>query len=122
MRNISEEEYKIGSRYLFLSMAIQVIQKDLEKLRSQTIFKINEPYIRLLETIEKKAIEERRKLKIRISQEKIAVLETNQTDTFTEYTFYCKGKEEKRNYFKPAIRKKVLVILEEYFEKAEMKE
>ncbi|UOQ48115.1 hypothetical protein MUN88_19020 [Gracilibacillus caseinilyticus] len=99
MRYLSNEEFQLGSRYLFLSLAIQVIQKNLEKLRNQSIFKLNEPYVMLLESIEKKAIEERRQSKIRISQEKIDVLETNQTDTFTEYTYFCKGKAEKKKLF-----------------------
>ncbi|WP_018934540.1 hypothetical protein [Gracilibacillus lacisalsi] len=120
MRYITEEEFKIASRYLFLSMAIEVIQKDLDTLRSNTIFKINEPYIKLLESIEKKAIEERRELKQQMHMKHLKVLQTGKDDLFTEYTFYAKRKEEKRNYFNPAIRKKVLLILEELLEGVEM--
>ncbi len=120
MRYITEEEFKISSRYLFLSMAIEVIQKDMNTIRSNSIFKINEHYIKLLESIEKKAIEERRELKQQMHVKNLKVLQTGKDDMFTEYTFYSKRKEEKRNYFNPAIRKKVLNILEEYFEKAEV--
>ncbi len=121
LRYITDEEFKIASRYLFLSMAIEVIQKDLDTLRNNHIFKINEPYIKLLESIEKKAIEERRELKQQMHRNNLKVLQTDKDDQFTEYTFYAKHKEEKRNYFNPAIRKKVLNILEELMEGAMMK-
>ncbi|MGN8647872.1 hypothetical protein ACTNEO_04955 [Gracilibacillus sp. HCP3S3_G5_1] len=116
MRYITDEEFKILSRYLFLSMAIEVIQKDKDTLQNNSIFKINEPYLKLLESIEKKAIEERRELKQEMHIKNLKVLQTNRDNQFTEYTFYSKRKEEKRNYFNPAIRKKVLVILEELME------
>nr|WP_208592666.1 hypothetical protein [Gracilibacillus suaedae] len=115
MRYITDEDFKIASRYLFLDMAIEVIQKDLDTLRNNTIFKINEPYIKLLESVERKAIEERRELKQQMHMKNLKVLQTDKNDMFTEYTFYANRKEEKRNYFNPAIRKKVLLILEEYF-------
>ncbi|GAE93018.1 hypothetical protein JCM21714_2048 [Gracilibacillus boraciitolerans JCM 21714] len=112
MRNITDEEFKIASRYLFLSMAIEVIQKDLNTLRNNSIFKINEPYIKLLEVAERKAIEERKKLKQQMHINQLKVLLTDRSEGgFTEYTYYAKRKEEKRRYFNPAIRKKVLLIL-----------
>ncbi|MGP4038318.1 hypothetical protein ACTWP4_00200 [Gracilibacillus sp. D59] len=122
MRNITEEEFNIASRYLFLSMTIEVIQKDLNTLRNNNIFKISEPYIALLESVLRKAVEERRELKQEMHRKNLKVLQTDKTDQFTEYTFYAKRKEEKRNYFNPAIRKKVLVIIEEFFEKADIGE
>ncbi len=49
----------------------------------------------------------------------LKVLQTGNNDMFTEYTFYPKRQEEKRNYFNPTIQKKVLLILEELIEKRE---
>ncbi len=43
----------------------------------------------------------------------LKVLQTNKAELFTDY---AKRREERRNYFNPAIRKKVLVILEELFD------
>ncbi|QGH35118.1 hypothetical protein GI584_14165 [Gracilibacillus salitolerans] len=122
MRYITDEEFKIASSYLFLSMAIEVIQKDLHTLRNNSIFKINEPYIKMLESVEKKAIEERREFKQQMHMNKLSVLLTDKSDQFTEYTYYSKRKEEKRRYFNPAIRKKVLVILEELFKIIDIRE
>lgn len=113
MRYLNEQEWKLASRFLFLSMALTVIKHDLQKMNQLSPFKINEPYIALLEKMEKNATEERRKLRKQMQQEKIKVVVAEKNDSFTSYLFLCKGKEEKRNYFNPAIRKKVEVILEE---------
>ncbi|UOQ46879.1 hypothetical protein MUN88_12325 [Gracilibacillus caseinilyticus] len=113
MRYLNEHEWKLASRFLFLSMALTVIKHDLEKMNQLSPFKINEPYIALLKKIEKNATEERRKLRKEMYKEKIQVVSLDKNDSFTSYLFTCKGKEEKRNYFNPAIRKKVEVILEE---------
>ncbi|MGN8644641.1 hypothetical protein ACTNEO_00975 [Gracilibacillus sp. HCP3S3_G5_1] len=113
MRYLNEQEWKLASRFLFLSMALTVIKHDLQKMNQLSPFKINEPYIALLEKMEKNATEERRKLRKQMQQEKIKVVAAEKNDSFTSYLFLCKGKEEKRNYFNPAIRKKVEVILEE---------
>ncbi|UOQ86560.1 hypothetical protein [Gracilibacillus salinarum] len=113
MRYLNEHEWRLASRFLFLSMALTVIKHDLEKMNQLSPFKINEPYIALLKKIEKNATEERRTLRKEMYKEKIQVVSLDKNDSFTSYLFTCKGKEEKRNYFNPAIRKKVEVILEE---------
>lgn len=113
MRYIGEHEFKIGSRFLFLSMAIQVIQSDIKRLEKHSPFKINEPYLELLHRLEVKATAERRSLKQQMYKEGLKVIQTDKDGTFTEYTFICKGKEEKRRYFNPAIRSKVRDILDE---------
>lgn len=113
MRYIGEHEFKIGSRFLFLSMAIQVIQSDIKRLEKHSPFKINEPYLELLHRLEVKATAERRSLKQQMYKEGLKVIQTDKDGTFTEYTFVCKGKEEKRRYFNPAIRTKVRNILDE---------
>ena len=113
MRYLTEHEWKLASRFLFLSMALVVIQQDLGKIRKFSPFKINEFYIRLLEQMERLAVEERRQLRKEMKKEKLQVVLAEKNEAFTSYLFICKGKEEKRNYFNPAIRKKVEVIVEE---------
>ncbi|SFL38394.1 hypothetical protein SAMN04487943_101279 [Gracilibacillus orientalis] len=113
MRYLNEQEWKLASRFLFLSMSLTVIKHDLQKMQQLSPFKINEPYIALLEKMEKNATEERRQLRKQMHQEKIKVVAAEKNDSFTSYLFLCKGKEEKRNYFNPAIRKKVELIFEE---------
>ncbi len=113
MRYLNEHEWKLASRFLFLSMALTVIKHDLEKMNQLAPFKINEPYIAVLKKMEKNATEERRDLRKKMYKEKIKVVALEKNDSFTSYLFMCKGKEEKRNYFNPAIRKKVEIIFEE---------
>ncbi|RCW69699.1 hypothetical protein [Saliterribacillus persicus] len=113
MRYLTETEWKLASRFLFLSMALQVIKQDLSRLEKEHPFKINEPYVALLHQMEKNATKERQYLRKDMYQMKLQVIPLERKDSFSSYLFICKGKEEKRNYFNPAIRKKVETILEE---------
>ncbi|WP_042149107.1 hypothetical protein [Paucisalibacillus sp. EB02] len=117
MRYLTDEELGIASRFLFLSMAIVVIQQDIQNIQKGA-FKIKEPYIQLLEKMNANALAERRQLRIKMENKKLRVMLINKNDSFSSYLFYCKGKEEKRNYFNPAIRKKVEEIVQEIMWKA----
>ncbi|WP_053220404.1 hypothetical protein [Virgibacillus senegalensis] len=118
MRYLSEEQLSVASRFLFLSMAIVVIQKDLQNIQTGS-FKIKEPFTDLLEKMEQEAVAERRQLRSRMAKEKLQVVSLNKNDSFSSFLFICQGREEKRNYFNPAIRKKVENILRELIQKAQ---
>jgi hypothetical protein len=117
MRYLTDEELGLASRFLFLSMAIVVIQQDIQNIQKGA-FKIKEPYIQLLEKMNTNALAERRQLRLKMENKKLRVMLINKNDSFSSYLFYCKGKEEKRNYFNPAIRKKVEEIVQEVMWKA----
>ncbi|UOQ92788.1 hypothetical protein MUO14_20615 [Halobacillus shinanisalinarum] len=110
MRYLKQEELDIASRYLFLTMAIAVIRQD-RKHFEQGLFKIKEPYMELLSKMELEAREERKKLKTQMNHRKLQVIESGRNNSFTSFLFLAHGYEEKRNYFNPAIRKKVENIL-----------
>ncbi|GIO25713.1 hypothetical protein [Ornithinibacillus bavariensis] len=112
MRYLTDEELNIATRFLFLSMAIVVIQQDIGSIQKGP-FKIKEPYIQLLEKMNSNALTERRQLRSTMEKKKLKVMLLNKNDSFSSYLFICKGKEEKRNYFNPAIRKKVQEIVQE---------
>lgn len=116
MRYLHESEYALGSRFLFLSMAITVIQKDLVQIEKVHSFKIKEPYLELLQRMEKRAVAERKQLRTYMSQKKLQVISLEKNDTFSSYLYLCQGREEKRNYFNPAIRKNVEQIIRELME------
>ena len=59
------------------------------------------------------AMLERQQLRKYMFDQKLKVVPLERNDTFTAYLFICRNKEEQRNYFNPAIRKKVEHILEE---------
>lgn len=92
-------------------MALVVIQKDLLAIEQGTVLKIKEPYLDLLKKIEKRALLERQELRKYMYKQKLQVHALEKNDTFTAYLFICGGREEKRNYFNPAIRKQVEQIL-----------
>lgn len=118
MRYLTEMELKIASRFLFLSMAIVVIEQDVKHVQNGA-FKIKDPYINLLNQMISEATNERRKLRKMMEDKKIQVVSLGKNDTFSSYLFVCQGREEKRNYFNPAIRKKVETIIQEFVQKAQ---
>ncbi|MBX0357167.1 hypothetical protein [Halobacillus sp. Nhm2S1] len=118
MRYLKQNELDLASRYLFLSMAITVIRQD-RKHMEQGKFKIKEPYMEMLGKMELEAREERRKLRKQMDQMKLQVVESGRNDSFTSFLFLAHGYEEKRNYFNPAIRKKVENILFELMRKSQ---
>ncbi|MBU5468371.1 hypothetical protein KQI49_16225 [Virgibacillus sp. MSJ-26] len=117
MRYLTEMELKVASRFLFLSMAIVVIKQDVKHVQNGA-FKIKDPYINLLNQMISEATNERRKLRKMMEDKKIQVVSLGKNDTFSSYLFVCQGREEKRNYFNPAIRKKVETIIQEFVQKA----
>lgn len=117
MRYLNEEELHTASRFLFLSMAIVVIQQDIQHVQ-QGAFKIKEPYIALLEKMISEALDERRQLRQTMHKNNIKVVTLNKNDSFSSFLFICQNREEKRNYFNPAIRKKVESIVQELMHKA----
>lgn len=116
MRYLSDEELTLAARFLFLSMAMIVIKQDIQQIRSGA-FKMKEPYIELLEKMTTEATNERKKLRQIMMKRKLKVVRLEQNDSFSSYLFLCQGREEKRNYFNPAIRKKVEAIFQELMHK-----
>ncbi|WP_099157247.1 hypothetical protein [Virgibacillus ndiopensis] len=117
MRYLSDEELKLGSRFLFLSMAMVVIQQDIQHIQKGS-FKIKEPYMELLEKMAFEATNERKKLRQDMQKRNLKVVTLHKNDSFSSFLFLCQGREEKRNYFNPAIRKKVEAIVQELMHKA----
>ena len=98
-------------------MAIVVIQKDLVTIEKETTtIKIKEPYIELLRKMEKRAFAERQQLHKYMRKQNVKVISLEKNDTFSSYLYVCQGREEKRNYFNPTIRKKVEQIIRELME------
>ncbi|GAA4067707.1 hypothetical protein [Amphibacillus indicireducens] len=122
MRYLTIEEYQLASRFLFLSMAITVIQRDLAIIERGAGLKIKEPYLVLLKKMENEAMLERQQLRKYMYDQKLKVIPLERNDTFTAYLFICRNREEQRNYFNPAIRKKVEHILEELMLKSYLSE
>lgn len=117
MRSLNRDELNIASRFLYLSMAITVIKRDLTEVQNGS-FKIKEPYLILLEKMLYLAAIERKELRINMRKQSIKVYLLNKNESFSTYLFTAGNREEKRFYFNPAIRKQVVPILNELMTKA----
>ncbi|GAB3060382.1 hypothetical protein [Virgibacillus ainsalahensis] len=116
MRYLNDEELQLATRFLFLSMAMVVIRQDITHIQRGT-FKIKEPYLDMLEKMTFEAANERRQLRKTMNTRNLRVVTLNKNDSFSSFLFLCQGREEKRNYFNPAIRKKVETIVRELMAK-----
>ncbi|MET3683418.1 hypothetical protein ABID56_001513 [Alkalibacillus flavidus] len=112
MPYLNEEEGRMASRFLFLSMTIVVLEQDIRSIENGP-YKIKEPYLELLRRMIHQARTERRELRKTMDQKKIDVVFIEKNDTFSTYLFLARGYEEQRRYFNPAVRKKVENILNE---------
>jgi len=112
MRYLSEEELAIATRFLFISMAITVLEQDMKHVQDGP-FKIKEPYLELLEQMLAAAKTERKQLRKSMQDQKIRISPLNRNESFTSYLFIAGRREEQRNYFNPAIRKHVEAIIRE---------
>lgn len=112
MRYLTDEELQVASRFLFLSMAMIVIKQDIQHIQ-QGAFKIKQPYTELLKTMESEATNERSELRNTMASKNLKIVTLNKNDSFSSYLFICQGREEKRNFFNPTIRKKVEAIVQE---------
>lgn|GEM_PF-938418 len=113
MRYLNEKELGIATRFLFLSMAITVMEKDLEHIQNGA-FKIKEPYLDFIQRMLTSAKNERRELRKTMHNQQIKITPLNHNESFTSYLFIAGKREEQRNYFNPAIRKHVQTILKEF--------
>lgn len=111
------KDLQLASRFLFLSMTIVVIEQDIRFIE-QGPFKIKTPYLDLLMKMNSIALNERKELQKIMKSKNIQVIKHNQNKTFSSFLFLCQGREEIRNYFNPAIRKKVEKIIQELIRKS----
>ena len=117
MRYLNDEELQLASRFLFLSMAIIVIEQDILHIQ-QGPFKIKKPYFDLLTRMISIATNERKNLRINMQNKNMKVIMLNKNKSFTSFLFLCQRREEERNYFNPVIRKKVKLIIQELIHKS----
>ena len=117
MRYLNKEEMNIANRFLFLSMAIIVIEQDLQHIE-EGAFKIKNPYRQLLQEMNSRALHERKQLKKRMYQKKMQVIHGERTRFFSTFIFIAQQKQEEKSYFNPAIRSHVESILRELIQKS----
>ncbi len=117
MRYLSKEEIAITTRFLFISMAIIVIEQDLRHMEDGP-FKIKEPYVQLLHQMNLAAQRERKQLRKQMSEKNLQVIRGERTRFFSTFILIAEQKQEEKSYFNPAIRKHVEMILRELMQVA----
>lgn len=95
---------QIAKEYLFIDLAVMNMQLDVQRVYNGD-FKIKGPYVYLIEEMISKAINERRKLKQVMYQNKIRIEFKKKQWDFSLYMIYV-GKSERKISFSNAIIKK----------------
>lgn len=102
----------IAIRYLFVDMAIKNMQLDLQHIQNGP-FKINRPYLTMLESMISKGINERKHLKKLMYQKKIRIGLSHTNQGFTTYEVYCDGYKRERTIDNNVIKKNVESVMME---------
>lgn len=111
MRYLNNEELQLASHFIFLSMAIIVLEQDVQHIQNGK-FKIKEFYLDMLERMISEALNERKLLRRKMKRRNIQAVMIEKNELFSSFLFLSQGREEKRNYFNPAIKKKVKIIIQ----------
>lgn len=113
MTRIPNDVRDLIEQSIYLPMAISIFNRDLAVIEKSP-FKLNRPYLTLVEEALKLAQKDLAIVKQHLRQQKIKVQEVERDEAFTLYSFLYNGYEEKHNYFNPRIRNKVTEIMEDY--------
>lgn len=111
MDHLSQKQYHILSHYVFLSFTIDTLELEQKKLYQTTAFKLPETFIEFTDCMLVSAKKQRRALKETMHKERLFIQPLGSNDVFTSFLFILDKKEERRDFFNPAIRKKVEAML-----------
>jgi len=98
MHYLTEEETDIGSRFLYLNTAIEILQKKESPAFDHAI---------------KRGIEERKRLRKVFLEKKIKIEHKYSDEYFACFMFYVGIREQERKYFRPALTKHVKKVVVE---------
>jgi threonine synthase len=111
MEHLQEKQYTVLSHYIFLSFTIDTLEVERRKLSRTSDIKLSETFIMLIDAMLACAKKQRRSLKETMHKEQLFIQPLGSNDVFTSFLFILDKKEERRDFFNPAIRKKVEAIL-----------
>jgi len=113
MTRIPGHDRDIIEQAMYLPMVITVLERD-RLIFVKAPFKLNQPYLNLVENAIKAVQKDLKEVKDKMRQEKMKVQQIGHDEAFTMFLFLYKGYEEQHNYFNPRIRNKVNELLEYY--------
>lgn len=103
-------DINLATSFLFLNMAIKVLELDKRHVQIGD-FKIKTPYVKLINNLISKAINERRRLKQIMYKKNIQVNFLYREGEFIHYEFILNKTKVVKCYFSPVIKKEVEKIL-----------
>jgi hypothetical protein len=98
---------------IYLPMTVAILNRDISVIQ-QSPFKLQRPYLALVEESLKLAQKDLAEIKQELHKRHIKVHRVERDEAFTLYSFLYNGYEEKHNYFNPRIRNKVCELIEAY--------
>ncbi len=105
-----QDNLKIALHYLFIDLAIKTLELDLKHIRSGS-FKIKSPYLEKIQTMIYIAIDERRKLKKIMYDQKIQIIFLYKQGSFSTYKFISERNEREITLMNPVIKKNVEKVM-----------
>ena len=111
MNHLHENQSPIFSHYIFLSFTIDALELERKKLSQTSDIILSETFMVLIENMLAQAKDQRRLLKETMQKEQLVIQPLGSNDVFTSFLFILDKKEERRDFFNPAIRKKVEAML-----------
>ncbi|GEM02818.1 hypothetical protein SAMN05421839_1563 [Halolactibacillus halophilus] len=111
MHYLHENQLHIFSHYIFLSFTINTLELERKKISHTSDIILSETFIVLIEHMLVQAKDQRRLLKTTMQKEQLVIQPLGSNDVFTSFLFILNHKEERRDFFNPAIRKKVEAML-----------
>ncbi|RNF39388.1 hypothetical protein [Planococcus salinus] len=110
---ISQEQVVHFENMIYLPMVLTILERD-RALFETGAFKLNRPYIELVDGAIKQVQKELKETKIHMRKHHMKMLRGTGDDTFTEYVFYHGGYEDHRRYLNLRLRNRVEELLRVY--------
>ncbi|MBN6890052.1 hypothetical protein ACUXCC_005575 [Cytobacillus horneckiae] len=116
MTRIPENDRDLIEQAIYLPMIVIILERDLQIIEKAP-FKINRPYLTLVENTLKKVQRDLKEVRDKMRKGNMKVNQVSRDDTFTMFSFLYKGFEEQHNYFNPRLRNKCEELLDYYLNK-----
>ncbi|GGA30881.1 hypothetical protein [Psychrobacillus lasiicapitis] len=111
---IKEKDLMYFENKLYLPMIIKVLEKDLESI-DKLPFKLNRPYIKLVEDALKLVHKDLKSADIYLIRKQMQLTKWESTADSTTFAFIYMGTEERHKYLHTEIKTKCEEILYKYF-------
>lgn len=114
--NLNDREEKLIHQYIFLSFARKVLERDIQIVLSTNLFKIKQPYIKLLEKKINEISKTLRNVKYEMQQRKIHVNEKERDQRAVTFIVRFRGYAVEHRYMNDALKTHVEKVLCEVFD------